>query len=73
MRRVAKLERAAECGNKGDAIDAGRLAELPRNNALFARSMLQYSTRLIVSGFFIAAKLTSIVGLTLFLRGLLRN
>jgi hypothetical protein len=36
--------------------------------ALFASSLLHYSTRLIVSGLFIAAMLTSIVSLTLFLR-----
>ena len=36
--------------------------------ALFASSMLRYSTRLIVSGLFIAAMLTLIVCLTLFLR-----
>src|ERR1700745_2356070 len=36
--------------------------------ALFASSMLHYSTRLIVSGLFIAAMLASIVSLTLFLR-----
>ena len=36
--------------------------------ALFASSMLHYSTHLIVSGLFIAAMLTSIVSLTLFLR-----
>ena len=36
--------------------------------ALFASSLLQYSTRLIVTGLFIAAMLTSIVSLTLFLR-----
>ena len=36
--------------------------------ALFATSMLHYSTRLIVSGLFIAAMLASIVSLTLFLR-----
>ena len=36
--------------------------------ALFASSMLHYSTYLIVAGFFIAAMLTSIVSLTLFLR-----
>ena len=36
--------------------------------ALFASSMLRYSTRLIVSGLFIAAMLTLIVALTLFLR-----
>ncbi len=36
--------------------------------ALFASSMLHYSTRLIVSGLFIAAMLTLIVSLTLFLR-----
>jgi hypothetical protein len=35
---------------------------------LFASSMLHYSTRLIVSGLFIAAMLASIVSLTLFLR-----
>jgi Protein of unknown function (DUF2721) len=36
--------------------------------ALFASSILHYSNRLIVSGLFIAAMLTSIVSLTLFLR-----
>jgi Protein of unknown function (DUF2721) len=36
--------------------------------ALFASSMLHYSIHLIVSGLFIAAMLTSIVSLTLFLR-----
>jgi len=36
--------------------------------ALFASSMLHYSTRLIVSGLFIAAMLASIVSLALFLR-----
>jgi hypothetical protein len=36
--------------------------------ALFASSMLRYSTRLIVSGLFIAAMLASIVSLILFLR-----
>lgn len=36
--------------------------------ALFASSMLHYSTHLIVGGLFIAAMLTSIVSLTLFLR-----
>ena len=36
--------------------------------ALFASSMLHYSTHLVVSGLFIAAMLTSIVSLTLFLR-----
>jgi hypothetical protein len=36
--------------------------------SLFASSMLQYSTHLIVSGLFIAAMLTSIVSLTFFLR-----
>jgi hypothetical protein len=36
--------------------------------ALFASSMLHYSTHLIVSGFFVAAMFTSIVSLTLFLR-----
>ena len=36
--------------------------------ALFASSMLHHSIYLIVSGFFIAAMLTSIVSLTLFLR-----
>jgi hypothetical protein len=36
--------------------------------ALFASSMLHYSAYLIVAGFFIAAMLTSIVSLTLFLR-----
>jgi hypothetical protein len=36
--------------------------------ALFASSMLHYSTRLTVSGLFIAAMLASIVRLTLFLR-----
>jgi hypothetical protein len=36
--------------------------------ALFASSMLRYSTRLVVSGLFIAAMLASIVSLTLFLR-----
>jgi Protein of unknown function (DUF2721) len=36
--------------------------------ALFASFMLHYSTRLIVSGLFIAAMLASIVSLTLFLR-----
>jgi Protein of unknown function (DUF2721) len=36
--------------------------------ALFASSMLHYSTRLIVSSLFIAAMLASIVSLTLFLR-----
>ena len=36
--------------------------------ALFATSVLHYSTHLIVSGLFIAAMLTSIVSLTLFLR-----
>ena len=36
--------------------------------ALFAGSMLHYSTRLIVSGLFIEAMLASIVSLTLFLR-----
>jgi len=35
---------------------------------LFASSMLYYSTRLIICGLFIAAMLTSMVGLTLFLR-----
>lgn len=35
---------------------------------LFASSMLYYSTRLITCGLFIAAMLTSMVGLTLFLR-----
>jgi Protein of unknown function (DUF2721) len=35
---------------------------------LFASSMLHYSTRLIISGLFIASMLTSIVSLTLFLR-----
>ena len=33
---------------------------------LFASSMLYYSTRLIICGLFIAAMLTSMVGLTLF-------
>ena len=36
--------------------------------ALFASSLLHYSTRLIVSGLFIAAMVASIVSLTLFLR-----
>ena len=36
--------------------------------ALFASSMLHYSIHLVVSGLFIAAMLTSIVSLTLFLR-----
>jgi Protein of unknown function (DUF2721) len=36
--------------------------------ALFATSMLHYSTGLIISGLFIAAMLASIVSLTLFLR-----
>jgi Protein of unknown function (DUF2721) len=36
--------------------------------ALFATSMLHHSTRLIISGLFIAAMLASIVSLTLFLR-----
>jgi hypothetical protein len=36
--------------------------------ALFGSSMLHYSTHVIVAGFFIAAMLTSIVSLTLFLR-----
>jgi Protein of unknown function (DUF2721) len=36
--------------------------------ALFATSMLHHSTRLIVSGLFIAAMLASIISLTLFLR-----
>lgn len=36
--------------------------------ALFATSMPHYSTRLIISGLFIAAMLASIVSLTLFLR-----
>jgi hypothetical protein len=36
--------------------------------ALFASSLLHYSTHLIVSSLFIAAMLTSIVSLTLFLR-----
>ena len=36
--------------------------------ALFASSVLHYSTRLIISGLFIAAMLASIVSLTLFLR-----
>ena len=36
--------------------------------ALFASSMVHYSTYLVVAGFFIAAMLTSIVSLILFLR-----
>jgi hypothetical protein len=36
--------------------------------ALFASSMLHYSTHLIVSGFFVAVMVTCIVSLTLFLR-----
>jgi Protein of unknown function (DUF2721) len=36
--------------------------------ALFATSMLHYSTRVVISGLFIAAMLASIVSLTLFLR-----
>jgi hypothetical protein len=36
--------------------------------ALFASSMLHYSTHLIVSGFFVAVMLTCIVSLSLFLR-----